>query len=352
MVPQSQISQLLSEHKYIYCYLNNKVNSDNICYFYPHMKIAYIFFALVVFLSQVNEVKAQEPDLSYRLQVGESYFLEIDLQQSTHSESVDSEEISFYNLTRMEFNVDSIDTASQFHMSVRYRDLLISMLAPQMGIDISSALGKDTMLTEMVEMLEQGTFSIVITSRGELLSIEGLEELFAPLASLEVSDTMEHQVIMKSLEEAYGPGAFRSLYSVFVWIYPVINPMSNWTNDISYFFNTKSVKMVNRYSLTKSTEEMVVIQGMGMLNASKEFFETTGMGDVKSTVSGSQTYDFHMDPETGWLIRCVSRQRVIVETTILKSNYFPPGLKIPSYTETAFEVTGGKLDLPREREIR
>ena len=88
---------------------------------------------------------------------------------------------------------------------------------------------------------------------------------------------------------------------------------------------------------------MVIIQGMGMLNAMKEFYETTGLGDVKSAVSGSQTYDFQLDPESGWLKQCISRQRVMIETTIIKSNYLPAGLKIPSYTETVFEVTGGRL---------
>jgi len=316
------------------------------------MKCAYIFFTLTLLLSHIHEVEAQEPGLTYNLRVGESYFLETDLQQSTHSESVDSEEISFYNLTGMEFRVDSIDAAKQFHMSVRYRDLLISMLAPQLGIDISSASGHDQMLTEMVNLLEQNAFSMVMTQRGELLALDGLDILFAPLADLQVSDTIEQQVIIKTLEEAYGPDAFRSMCNVFIYIYPVVHPMSNWTNDITYHFNTKAVKMVNRYFLTKVTEAIVMIQGMGMLNSTKEFFETTGMGDVKSTVSGSQTYDFHMDPESGWLKRCVSRQRVVIETTILKSNFFPPGLKIPSYTETTFEVTGGKLENSIETEKR
>ncbi len=314
------------------------------------MKLTCIFIALQLLLSMHLAVEAQEPVLTYRLQPGESFYLETDLQQSTHSESVDSEEISFYNLTRMEFMVDSIDLSQHYHLSVRYRDLLISMLAPQMDIDISSASGNDQMLSTFVNMLEQNTFSVLMTNRGEVLRVDGLEELFVPLANLLVSDTIEQQVIMNTLEEAYGPDALRSLFNVFVWIYPIVSPMSNWTNDISYYFNTKAVEMVNRYFLTKTTDELVMIQGMGMLNSSKEFFETTGMGDVKSTVSGSQTYDFHMDPETGWLKRCVSRQRVIIETTILKSNYFPPGLKIPSYTETAFEVTGGRLDLPEETE--
>jgi hypothetical protein len=300
--------------------------------------------AVVLLLLNSIAARAQEGVLSYRLKVGESYYLESDLQQNTNSESVDSEEISFYNLTRMEFRVDSVDTSGHYHMRVRYRDLLISMLAPQLDIDISSASGKDTMLTKMVDLLEQGSFNIILTSRGELQKLDGLEKLFEPLAALQVADTTEQEVILKTLSEAYGPDAFRSLCNVFLWIYPVIQPMNNWTNDITYYFNTKPVKMVNRYYLSRTTASVVVIQGLGMLNAMKEYYETTGLGDVKSAVSGSQTYDFQMDPESGWLKQCTSRQRVMIETTILNSSYLPSGLKIPSYTETVFEVTGGRLE--------
>jgi hypothetical protein len=343
-MPQRRLSQLLSSRKYRYCYLNNKVISDNICYFYPHMKKLPIILAFSLMLHPICESRAQEWALFYRLQPGESYYLESELQQNTHSESVDSEEISFYNLTRLEFRVDSIDASGGYHMQVRYRDLLISMLAPQMEIDISSASGKDPLLTEMVDMLELGTFSMVMTPRGELLELEGLEELFEPLAELQVADTAEQEVILRTLSEAYGPNAFRSFCNVFLWIYPVIHPMKNWTNDITYFFNTKPVNMSNRYYLSKTTSDVMVIQGLGMLNAMKEFYETTGLGDVKSAVSGSQTYDFQMNPGNGWLKQCVSRQRVMIETTILNSSYLPPGLKIPSYTETVFEVSGGRLD--------
>ena len=297
--------------------------------------------AVVLLLLNSIAARAQEGVLSYRLKVGESYYLESDLQQNTHSESVDSEEISFYNLTRIEFRVDSVDASGHYHMRVRYRDLLISMLAPRLDIDISSASGKDTMLTKMVDLLEQGSFKIILTARGELQKLDGLEKLFESLARLQVADTTEQEVILKTLSEAYGPDAFRSLCNVFLWIYPVIQPMNNWTNDITYYFNTKPVKMVNRYYLSRTTASVVVIQGLGMLNAIKEYYETTGLGEVKSAVSGSQTYDFQMDPESGWLKQCISRQRVMIETTIVNSSYLPSGLKIPSYTETVFEVSGG-----------
>jgi hypothetical protein len=100
------------------------------------------------------------------------------------------------------------------------------------------------------------------------------------------------------------------------------------------------VEIVNRYYFTKTTGKVHTIQGMGMISASKEFPETLPIGEVSSTVSGTQTFDFQTEASSGWLIRCISKQRLIIETTIVKSEQFPAGLKIPSYTETAFEVKG------------
>lgn len=295
---------------------------------------------LLLFL---GALQAQEPRLSYNLQSGDSYLLEIDLQQSTRSESMEREEIAFYSLSHLVFLVDSIDARQDYHMSVQYSDLLISMIAPQLGIDISSGSGKNKQLSQMVQLLEEETFHLIMSPAGELKELSGLEALFASLSSQPLADTLEQDVILNTLNEAYGPDAFASLFNLFLWIYPVISPMNNWTNDITYYFNTKAVKLMNRFYLSKFTEDQLVIQGLGALNADKEFYETTNMGQVKSAVSGSQTYDFQVERESGWLLRCVSRQRTVIETTILKSAYFPTGLKIPSYTETVFEVKGSKL---------
>jgi hypothetical protein len=87
----------------------------------------------------------------------------------------------------------------------------------------------------------------------------------------------------------------------------------------------------------------MIIQGMGMINARQNFREKTDLGEVESAVSGSQTYDFQMDRNSGWMKQCVSRQRILIETTILESRYLPTGLKIPSYTETIFEISGSML---------
>ncbi len=307
------------------------------------MKISFIALALVWLLNMPGTLQGQEARLSYALRPGDVYMLDIDLQQSTHSESMEREEISFYTLTTLVFRVDSMDAGKDYHMSVQYQDLLLSMLAPQLDMDISSSSGKNPLLTRMLKLLESESFYLSMSPAGELKNLEGLEDLIRNLGSESRSDSLEQEVVMNTLNEAFGPDAFSSLFKVFLWIYPVISPMNNWTNDITYYFNTKPVALANRYNLSKDSKEDLVIQGLGMLNATKEFRETTSMGEVKSTVSGSQTYDFQVERNSGWPIRCVSRQRVLIETTILKSNYFPAGLKIPSYTETVFEVKGSKV---------
>jgi len=285
----------------------------------------------------------QETRLSYNLQSGERYVLDIDIQQNTHSESINSEEISLFNQMKLEFNIDSTDNRGLIYMTVRYSDLLISMLAPGMSININSGTGKSRMLSAMVDSLQQGTFRVVMDHSGELKSLEGMALIFQSLAAPSSADSSEQQVILKTLEEVYGQDAFKSIFSLFVSVYPVIQPIANWTSDITYFFNTKPVQMMNRFYLTRTTDEVVTIQGLGMLNSMGEFQEKTSMGEVKSGVSGSQTYDFQMEVESGWLKRCVSRQRVVIETIIISSSYLPAGLKIPSYTETVFEVKGSQL---------
>jgi len=307
------------------------------------MRRALISIFLLHSLWAFHTLCAQDPRLSHSLQAGESYLLDIDIQQNTHSESINSEEINLSSRIKIEFDVDSTLEDQLIYMTARYQDLHVSMLAPRMNIDINSGSGRDPMLSEMVNSLENIDFHLLMSTAGELKHSKGLEEVFRSLASYPHTDTLEQQVILKTLEEVYGPDSFGSLFNLFVWVYPVIQPMSNWTNDMTYYFNTKPVKMTNKYILTKSTDEIIVVQGIGMLNAMKEFRDSTNMGEVKSKVSGSQTYDFQMDLHSGWLRKCVSRQRVMIETTIVKSDYLPVGLKIPSYTETVFEVKGSRI---------
>jgi hypothetical protein len=295
---------------------------------------------ITAFLYLSLQLPAQETELKFRLRPGETYTLDIELHQDTHSESAGSDEITLYGRMKLDFLVDSVDGKGFIYMSAGYRDLLLSMLAPTMGIDINSERGRNSMLAAMLDSLQQPVFRMVIHPSGELDTLEELTSLFERISEGPAADTGEHEVILKTLDEVYGPDAFRSLCNLFVSVYPVVQPIRNWTRDFTFYFNTKPVQVVNRYYLTKTTDEVIIIQGMGMLTSDEPYHEKNGKREVTSTVSGSQTYDFQMDIGTGWLKECLSRQRLVIETTIVSDPHLPGGLQIPSYTETLYEVKG------------
>jgi len=295
---------------------------------------------LASFLLLSLHLPAQETTLRYQLQPGQTYTLALEIHQNTHSESAGSDEINLYSRMKLDFVVDSFDRQENIYMSAKYRDLLLSMLAPSLEIDINSENKKNRMLTRMLDSLQHCQFHLVMNPAGELKSLQEITPFIQAFAAGHAADTSQRGVIVNTLDEVYGTNAFESLFSLFVSVYPVVQPIMNWTRDFTYYFNTKPVQMVNRYHLTKMTREVVIIQGLGMLDSKQDFHEKTSQGEVSSTVSGSQTYDFQMDVESGWLKQCVSRQRLVIETTIIKDPYLPSGLKIPSYTETLFEVKG------------
>lgn len=307
------------------------------------MKLRKIFFSFLV-LALVQPVSySQDARLSYALLQGHSYLLDIEMQQTTTSQTINSEDINMYSDIQLEFRVDSLGNDKGIHMSVRYNKLLLSMLAPGLGIDINSESGDNQLLKEMADSIQGQWFFLTMRPSGELMSLEGLAEIFLKLSEYPVENQQQAEVSLGTLHEAYGPDAFRSLFSLFIDIYPPVQPIQNWTKDLIYYVNTKQVEIANRYYYTKTAGEVHTIQGMGMINALKAYLETLPMGEVSSQVSGTQTYDFQTDAPSGWLIRCISKQKLIIETTILKSNQLPVGLKIPSFTETAFEVKGSIL---------
>lgn len=303
----------------------------------------HIFTLLLAFCPLIlvaQEVQQSDVRLEYSLYPGTEYILHLEIEQNTTSESFFNEEISMYNQLSIHFLTDSVDSEENYCMSVFYRDLLISMLAPQMSLDINSSTGHSTMLKAMVDLLEKESFHVVMDRTGSLVSINGLEEALENLDLYPATDSLERSVIVQTLDEAYGLRSFQMFFKQFLSYFPKVQPVQNWTSDFTYYLNSRAVPMSNSYYLGKVSDAQFTIQGIGMLSSQKDFNEVTSIGEVKSKVSGSQTFDFQVDSRSGWLRRCVSRQRLIIETTVVSSHKLPSGLKMPSFTETYFEVTG------------
>ncbi|MEZ5070487.1 MAG: DUF6263 family protein [Bacteroidales bacterium] len=301
-------------------------------------------FLVVWALSACLSLVAQDSDLRYRLAPGEHYVLEVEMNQQSHAESYIREEVNLTSQLVLHFRVDSVPEPDRICMQSWYEEVRLSMLAPGLGIDLSSEDQNETALHMLANALEGKTFQLCMKKDGSLLGMEGLADHFRQLSRLPYPDTTELAVAFRTLEESYGPDSYTSLFGLFVSLYPSLGFQTHWTRDMTYHFNSKAVLLNNSYQLSSVSEERWISQGIGLFNAHNAFREITSIGEVEAVITGSQTYDFLMDPATGWLQKCNARQRTLVETTVIKGKGLPTGLKIPSYTETLFEVRGKKLE--------
>ena len=300
------------------------------------MKQLPAYLLLISLLMSSSLLAGQIALLQYQLQEGAHYNLDIEISQNTHSESINREELNMYSHLVLDFRADSMSQEGSIHFTVNYSKLHLSVLSPALGLDIDSQSAKNTLLGELLKELEKHSFSLSISKYGEVGYFGGLETFFQ---DKETDSTMTGPAL-SSLEEAYGPHSFENLLGLFISYFPTVQPISNWTRNLTYYFNTKPVKMINRYQQVKATEQAITVQGIGMINSMEPYEEVLSLGKVESSVSGSHTYDYSVDANSGWLRKCMSRQRVVIETRIVESSSLPANLKIPSYTETVFEVKG------------
>ncbi|MBN1132330.1 MAG: hypothetical protein JXR52_09000 [Bacteroidales bacterium] len=282
--------------------------------------------------------RGQLTDQGYRLLPGKRYSLEISVRQNTHSENYYSRSDLRLDLNMtLHFDIVSASDSGGYHVEASYDNLFLSMLAPDMSIDINS--GKDNLLNILIDSLEQKPFRMYLNRDGSFILMDSISAFLNTFYHLELSGE-ELDVIIKTLKEAFGTDAFNSLCNLFINIHPTAESGTGWEKQFTYFFNTRPVKMINRFFPVKQTNQLRILQGIGMIITEKEIIGSSEQSTVSTTASGSQTYDLQIDPVTGWLKSGNSRQRILVKTKILEDSRLPSGLEIPSYVETLFTLTG------------
>jgi hypothetical protein len=112
----------------------------------------------------------------------------------------------------------------------------------------------------------------------------------------------------------------------------------------SIAFNAKPIEISNNFFYQKLSEEKMRVQGIGVITEINESFELNEMS-MLTNLKGNQTYDFLFDSESGWLIEGMSKQKIHSLSTITGNPDLPTGLKIPSFTESEYEFSGGKISV-------
>jgi len=293
---------------------------------------------LFLFVLDTTFLPAQLVHPSFSLITGKEYALKVDVNQNTIAQSNGmDEDISLDIGAAYHFIVDSLDSDGNYMLSAFYTHLSISMVAPSMKISLNPESSSGKLLQEYLELLQNFRWKLVMTPAGELKEVSGLNEVFQLMSEREGS-RVEQDIIIKTLNEAFGTEAVLSFSNMILHIYPDYNAPGRWEMNLKHNFNTREVDLRNKwyYTLNKSGQQL--IQGMGVFNSAESDTLEYGGLLLTTSLSGNQTYDYQTNKESGWISSGNSRQRMIVLNKIVNDPSFPEGLEIPVYTETIYTI--------------
>jgi len=264
--------------------------------------------------------------------------LEVTVHQNTVSDADGIQKnISLDIRCGYNFRIDSIEDNGSYCVTVRYKNLSISMIAPEMKISLNPETPSGKILQEYIDLLENRKWNMILSRAGEVKSISGLSGIFHEMYN-ESSASGQQDVIIKTLDEAFGEESFLSFSNMILHLYPDYPVIEKWVTRNRHFFNTKEVSLSNKWYYTYNKDGQQLVQGIGIIESPvSDTIEYNGIS-ITTSVEGSQTYDYITNPETGWMLAGLSRQKIIVINKIVNDPSFPEGLEIPTLTETSYLI--------------
>jgi len=286
----------------------------------------------------------QEEVVHYRLNPGETYFITQELIQETETDNIEFRNNASLTInSTIEFRVERLSFAGDYHFTCRYRDLSLSFFSPRSDLYINSQDQAFSHIKTYLRALEQHHFAVEMSLFGEFRKSESLDSIIHSLFIEELPDSLQHDLITKTLREAFGQNALISLINTAMNVYSdTLSDESSKFAAIS--FNAKMLPVKNRFYFMPVDNDMLRVQGVGVIEETESIIEQEN-GSIVTTMHGQQTYDHLFSLESGWIKRGISKQRIYMMSTIRGHSELPDGLKIPSYTESEYVIRGGKRAL-------
>lgn len=340
-----------------------------------------IISTIIYLLFACGSLTAQESPPRYNLKVGDRYFLEQKLSQSTRTEDgnlVGNVSLDISNT--LELEVDSVTPDGSYLLRCNYTSLKLDFFAPQSDIAISSSNSAFIPIKSYLTNLEGTTFSALMSATGAFLEVRGLDSAIHQLnppgalqpqkkehaekvkakgqrispepaekehsgidrQRTEQNEKGRERLIKKTIQDAFGAAALRNAASIALNFYDDTSTF-RCVKESEVLFNGRPVKISNNLYYTTLDQNARRVQGVGVIAESTTTIELNDYLLVTS-LKGSQTYDFLCALPSGWVLEGMSKQKIQSLSGVRNHEELPDGLKIPSITESEYRFRGGKLN--------
>lgn len=298
------------------------------------------YFSLISLLLFALSLSAQDKSDRYNLQLGEQYFITQVMKQNTVSDNRGmTGTVSLDINSTIHLEVINITIDKNYLFSCYYSDLELSFFSPSSGSSISSRSKTFHPIVTYLNELEEKNFLVEISPFGELEGIWDLDSTINSFYRLKSYNSAEDDLFIKTIKEGFGQKALSGILNMSLNIY-CSDYLDICDKNTEIYFNAKMMKISNKLFRQTAANNQFRVQGIGVIEEDEDGIESEGFS-MKTIMSGDQTYDFLIDPKTGWIIEGISKQNIQI-TSIVENGYdSPKGLKIPSVSKSEYTLKGG-----------
>lgn len=280
----------------------NLADSNKADYFITFVKKNHMLkrtFALVTLgLFTCQATFAQKAiTLQQNFQPGKKYGYAMSYDQNI-GQNIMGQDLTMKQIMKIDYSFDiSTATAPDKNVKVTYNK--IYSLSDAMGASTEYDSEKDNGTeNNPLSALKGASFNMVITPKGTVKSVSGVEKMLNDMAEKSSKDSSTISKIKEALNKQFGPEAIKASMEAALKIYPEkpVKPGESWIVETE-LKNILPIKMKTTYTLKEVKENKAYVSVTGILNAVGPV-EIMGF-TMQTNLNGNNNGDMVIDVKSG-----------------------------------------------------
>jgi hypothetical protein len=292
-----------------------------------------VILGFIIVVASAWTTPAPEVNLQYKFKVGDEY----EYIQASKQNAVQT--LPGMGETKMEGNlggtmilkIKSVDANGSARIETQYSKLKMVTTSFIMSMSLDSEGSQEEDGNKIMKSMTGKTFFFTLTKAGKVENVEGVENLYSGLGSLNLDEGVVTNT-RKALQQTINDKSIKTLLENGLISYPekAVKDGDQWNTSSVQAVNFP-MKIENKWTLASSDASTANITCAGDLSTiDKEKINNLVNGmKSKSDLTGTQNVDGKVDIKTGWPKEVKIISNLKGKMTLLQGGMIPMDMEIP-----------------------
>jgi len=300
-----------------------------------------LFFIILCFLCHSFSLSAQgKVYLQFKPEEGLFYITDYEMNTIIDQELMGIDQQIQMNMLMQTETLVEKSTKEENILSMGYKRLAIETVTPMNSLTIDTDSEDEQPGNEYLKMMTGKKFNIIVNSQGEIVNIEGLEQIISDITNNIREDNPAVQSYKNTLNDAFGAENIKNYFGQTTPVYPdyKVGIGDSWTYEQMTTTAQFEFKTENTSVIKDIKPEYILIQTNSSILQTPESgtIQIEGI-NAKLTMNGNQVAEININTGSGIPIAGIIKQDITGELILDMSGQGMQDMKVPMRISTRIE---------------